>query len=71
MCVAGWRVRGVLCLSLEKWAPETRRTTMSTVSADRNPVLRPSVWAVADVNIWQPAGRVVPPNPHPSWLVSD
>ena len=40
---------------------------MSTVFADRNLVLRPSVWAEADVNIWQPAGRVVPP--HPSWLV--
>ena len=72
MCVCGGvESEGVLCLSLEIWAPETQRTALSTESADRNPEPSPSVWTEADVNIWQPAGRLVPPTPTtPGWSVT-
>ena len=66
VCVGGGvESEGVLCLSLEIWAPETRRTALSTASAGRNPEPSPSVWTEADVSIWQPAGRLVPATPTP------
>lgn len=72
MCVcAGVESEGVLCLSLEKWAPETRRTAVKHCICRQEPRAEALCLDRGRCEHLAACRKAGAPHPHPSWLVSD